>query len=240
LAEAPLELSIVGDFDEKAVIELAGRYLGTLPDRSGSAENARTDMPRMPTGAVKRLTVDTQIPKAMVVAAWQTDDFWDIGRTRRLSVLADIFSERLRQRIREKLGASYSPFAFNRASRAYMGYGVFQAYISVAPDQTDTVLEEVRTIADTLAREGTTTDELARAIDPMLTSIRELRQTNGYWLNSVMTGSARHPQQIEWARSFLADYSAVTVDELNRLAATYLTDARAAAIVIQPNFSPDA
>jgi zinc protease len=91
-----------------------------------------------------------------------------------------------------------------------------------------------------LAREGTTTDELARAIDPMLTSIRELRQTNGYWLNNVMTESARHPQQIEWARSFLADYSAVTVDELNRLAAIYLTDARAAAIVIQPNFSPDA
>ncbi|MGD9308629.1 MAG: insulinase family protein [Desulfosarcina sp.] len=240
LAEAPLELSIVGDFDEKAVIELAGRYLGTLPDRSGSAENARTDMPTVPTGAVKRLSVDTQIPKAMVVAAWQTDDFWDIGRTRRLSVLADIFSERLRQRIREKLGASYSPFAFNRASRAYMGYGIFQAYVSVAPDQADTVLEEVRTIAESLAREGTTTDELARAIDPILTSIRELRQTNGYWLNSVMTGLARHPQQIEWARSFLADYSAVTVDELNRLAATYLTDARAAAIIIQPNHSTDA
>jgi zinc protease len=178
--------------------------------------------------------VESQIPKAMVVAAWQTDDFWDIGRTRRLSVLADVFSERLRQRIREKLGASYSPYAFNRASRAYAGYGVFQAYVSVAPDQTDTVLAEVNAIAEDLARNGVTADELSHSVEPILTSIKELRQTNGYWLNSVMTGSARHPQQFEWARSFQDDYAAITAEELARLAATYLTDERGAAIILQP------
>ncbi|MBC2745097.1 MAG: insulinase family protein, partial [Desulfosarcina sp.] len=130
LNNAPLELSVVGDFDENEVIELARRYLGSLPDRSCNAEMLRTDLPYLPTGTVTRIDVDTQIPKAMVVAAWQTEDFWDINRTRRLSVLADVFSERLRERIREKLGVSYSPYAFNRASRAYTGYGVFQAYIN--------------------------------------------------------------------------------------------------------------
>ncbi len=234
LAQAPLELSIVGDIDAPQVIELARRYLGSLPDRGPTSETTRPDLPNMPTGSVKQIRVETQIPKALVVAAWQTDDFWDIHRTRRLSVLADIFSERLRERIREKLGASYSPYAFNRASRAYAGYGVFQAYVNVAPDQTDLVLSEVNAIARDLVRNGTATDELERAVDPILTSIRELRQTNGYWLNSVMTGLVRHPQQIDWARSFLGDYAAVTVDELNGLAATYLTDARAAAIVIRP------
>lgn len=234
LEGAPIELSMVGDFDENNVIELARRYLGSLPDRDRTPGNSRTDLPYLPTGTVKRINVATQIPKALVVAAWQTEDFWDISRTRRLSVLADIFSERLRQRIREKLGVSYSPYAFNRASRAYAGYGVFQAYVNVAPDQTETVLREVKAIADNLARKGTTIDELKRAIDPILTSIRELRQTNGYWLNSVMTGLDRHPQQIEWARSFVEDYSAITVGELNQLAAAYLTEDRAAAIIIQP------
>jgi zinc protease len=145
-----------------------------------------------------------------------------------------VFSERLRQRIREKLGASYSPYAFNRASRAYSGYGVFQAYVNVAPDQADTVLAEVQAIAGSLAGNGITADELALAVDPILTSIKELRKTNGYWLNSVMTGSGRHPQQLQWARSFQNDYAAVTVDELDRLAAAYLTDERAAAIILQP------
>ena len=234
LASAPLELSVVGDIDEDEVIELARRYLGSLPDRGRDPENPRVDLPYLPAGTVSRIDVDTQIPKAMVVAAWQTGDFWDIGRTRRLSVLAEVFSERLRQRIREKLGASYSPYAFNRASRAYTGYGVFQAYVNVAPDQTDTVLTEVRSIAGDLARNRITADELARAVDPILTSIKELRQTNGYWLNSVMTGSQRHPQQFEWARSFQDDYASVTVEELATLAAAYLTDDRASAIIIQP------
>ena len=233
LDRAPLELSIAGDFDEDQVIELARRYLGTLPQRGSNFENPRDDLPHFPSGA-ERIDVDTQIPSAMVVAAWQTDDFWDIHRTRRLSVLADVFSERLRQRIREKLGASYSPYAFNRSSRAYAGYGVFQAYVNVAPEQTDTVLAEVEAIARDLARDGVTADELAHAVDPILTSIKELRQTNGYWLNSVMTGSARHPRQFEWARSFQEDYAAVTVDELDRLATTYLTTDRAAAVIIQP------
>jgi zinc protease len=239
LNRAPLELSIVGDFDENEVVELARRYLGSLPDRNRNVQRPRDDLPRFPVATVKRIDVGTQIPNAMVVAAWKTEDYWDISRTRRLSVLADVFSERLRQRIREKLGVSYSPYAFNRASRAYPGYGVFQAYVNVAPDQADTVLAEVQAIAGSLADNGIAADELALAVDPILTSIKELRKTNGYWLNSVMTGSERHPQQFQWARSFQDDYAAVTVEELDTLAATYLTDERAAAIIIQPSPTPE-
>jgi zinc protease len=235
---APLELSVVGDFDENEIVELARRTLGSLPERRVNAAMPRTDRPYLPTGIVSYIDVETQIPKAMVVAAWPTEDFWDINRTRRLAVLADVFSERLRQRIREKLGASYSPYAYNQASRAYPGYGVFQAHVNVAPDQTDSVLAEVKAIAANLAAKGITADELARAVDPILTSIRELRQTNGYWLNSVMTGSQRHPQQFEWARNFLEDYAAVSVSELATLSATYLTGARASSIIIRPGREP--
>lgn len=234
LTAAPLEMSIVGDFDEDEVIGLARRYLGSLPKRGRPADARRGDLPFLPTGRTYRIEVDSRIAKALVVAAWQTEDFWDIKRTRRLSVLADIFSERLRERIREKLGASYSPYAFNRASRAYPGYGVFQAYVNVAPDQDQIVLNEVKAIARNLAGNGVAPDELARAIDPILTSIKEMRQTNGYWLNSVMTGSQGHPQQLEWARSFTGDYAAITAEELGALAALYLTETRSASIIIQP------
>jgi zinc protease len=234
LQQAPLELSVVGDFDQKQLIALAQRYLGTLPERGPPTDNPRTDIPGFPAGTVTQIEVDTQIPKAMVVAAWQTDDFWEISRTRRLSVLADLFSERLRQRIREKLGAAYSPFAFNRASRAYPGYGVLQTYVSVAPDQTETVLGEVKAIAADLSEKGVGAEEVPQVVDPILTSIKEMRQTNGYWLNSVMTGSQRHPQQFEWARSFQKDYGAISAEELNTLAATYLVEQRAATIIVRP------
>ena len=234
LASAPLELSIVGDFDENEVIALARRYLGALPNRNSRRTGSpRTDLPHLPTGTIQRIDVDTQIPNAMVVVAWPTSDFWDIRRTRRLSVLADVFSERLRERIREKLGVSYSPYAFNQASRAYTGYGTFQAHVNVAPDQIDTVTAEVKAIATDLAQNGVTDDELIRALDPVLTSIKEYRRTNGYWLNSVMTGSQRATQQFAWARSFIEDYRAITKEELATLAAAYLTGDRAAIVIIQ-------
>jgi len=169
-----------------------------------------------------------------VVTAWQTDDFRDIHRTRRLSVLADIFSERLRERIREKLGIAYSPYAFSRCSRAYPGYGVFQVYVNAAPDQTDAVQAEIMAIAANLANDGVTDDERIRAIDPVLNAIREYRQTNGYWLNSVMTGAWQSPEQLDWARTFVEDYGAITTDDLDRLADRYLTPDRAAVIVVAP------
>ena len=234
LASAPLELSIVGDFDPDQVIELARLYLGTLPDRSGQmSQRSRTDLPHVPAGSSYHIEVDTKITNAMVVVAWPTEDFWKIRRTRRLSVLTDIFSERLRERIREKLGASYSPYAFNQGSHAYKGYGTLQAHVNVAPDQINAVLAEVEAIARNLAQKGVNEDERLRAIDPILTSIKEYRQTNEYWLNSVMTGSARAAEQFEWARSFVRDYGAITRQELSELAATYLSG-NPAVIIIEP------
>ncbi|MDL2275220.1 insulinase family protein [Desulfosarcina sp. OttesenSCG-928-G10] len=240
LDEGPLELSVVGDFDVETLIPHIRRYLGALPERkSGAKAMDDTRAPFLPVGKkAHRINVETQIPKALVVAAWQTDDYWDIGRTRRLSVLADIFSERLREEIREKLGAAYSPYAFNRPSRAHAGYGVFQAHVSVSPAQTDTVLAAIRTIARDLAKNGVTADECRRSIQPILTSIRETRHTNGYWLNSVMVGSGQFPQQLDWARNFLEDYEAITPAEVSRLAAMYLIPERAAAMVIAPETLP--
>jgi zinc protease len=234
LANASLELSIVGDFDEAQVIELARRYLGSLPERRDPIQPQRTDIPHLPMGTTHHIAVDTQISKSLLIVAWPTTDFWDIRRTRRLSVLADVFSERLRERVREKLGASYSPFAFNQPSRAYTGYGTFQAHVNVAPDLIDTVLTEVKAIAADLAQNGVSDDERIRALDPILTAIREYRQTNAYWLNSVLAGSSRAAQQFEWARSFLEDYAAITSQELSTLAGTYLLDHQSAALIIEP------
>ena len=109
-----MEISIAGDFEMDQVIEEAGKYLGTLPLRSGGVSTGERVVPRFPEGDKLFLELDTKIDKGMVTMAFPTDDFWDIGRTRRLNVLAAVFSERLRKTIREKIGASYSPHAYNR------------------------------------------------------------------------------------------------------------------------------
>jgi zinc protease len=232
--EGPLELSLAGDLDVAAVLALAARYLGTLPLRAEMPQPVMRPEPRFPKGERLDLTVDTQIEKSIVVVAFATTDMWDIEVNRRLNALADLFTERLRLEIREKWAASYSPYAFHRSSRIYEGYGFLQVMVNVAPQEADRMVAAVKAIAADLARSPAGEDELQRVIHPTVDRIRDMRETNGYWLGTVLSGSQRYPQQLAWARTIVDSYGSISAAELQALAQTYLKGKEAAVIVISP------
>ena len=239
LTQAPLEMSLVGDFDLETVIALAQQYLGGLPARRSEALHGGSG-PVFPTGRQHRVDVGTQIDKALLVMAFLTDDAHDIHRTRRLNVLADVFSDRLREEIREKRGAAYSPGAYSWPSRAYPGFGLFLAYLPVAPGEVAPVLAAVQDIARQITVEGIRAPELQRALEPTLTGIREQLRQNRYWLNTVLVGSTRRPEQIEWSRTIAADYAGIQAEELVALAQRYLDPSQAAVFEARPRVDPDA
>jgi len=234
LASEPLELSIVGDFDVDTVIALAGHYFGSLPPRDPAESGARAEGPEFPKGGELRVEVETEIPSALVFVVYPTDDMWNISKTRRLAVLANLFSERLRVNIRDKLGESYSPFAYNRGSRVYEGYGYLAAMIETDPSKVDFVIEEVKKIAANLAESGVSEDELHRVLEPSFNRIKDMRKRNGYWLGTVLTGSTKYPRQIAWSRTIEADYASIKPGDAAGLAERYLTHENAAVIVAAP------
>nr|MBL0701941.1 insulinase family protein [Desulfobacterales bacterium] len=234
LKNEPLELSVVGDFNVKQVEKLAGKYFGTLKKRNSLNMMKRRDEPEFPVLRNLDVKVATGIPKALVILAYPSADLWDISLPRRLSVLSNVFSERLRKTIREKLGVSYSPFAYNRPGRAYPGYGVLLAFIHISPDKTDFVRQEVKNIVSELYKKGVAAEELKRAVDPTLTGIKDMLKKNGYWLNTVLSNSARHPEQLEWCKTIMKDYASITADEISQLAKKYLDNTRVATIIIKP------
>ncbi|MFW5901440.1 MAG: M16 family metallopeptidase [Thermodesulfobacteriota bacterium] len=235
MAEAPLEISVVGDLDVDAVIRAASTWFGPIKKRTAADENLTAERgPDFPSGRSRRLAVPTKIEKGLVEVAYPTDDFWDIHKTRRLSVLSEVMADRMRIKIREKMGAAYSYHTYNNPSRAYPGYGVFHVMVEIAPGDSQAVIDAVETIAANLADKGVSRDERDRAIKPVLTSIRERVKTNSYWLDSVLKGASRHPQQLEWSRSFLSDYQSITAAELSRLAKQYLDNPAAARLIITP------
>jgi zinc protease len=232
LKNAQLEVNVVGDIDPKEVTELVGRYFGTL-DRS-PLEKRALDRVQFPAGEMLKGSVQSQIDKALVVVAWQTDDFWDIFRTRRLNVLSSVFDDRLRVEIREKLGAAYSPVVYNQSSRVAPGYGVLRALLTVDPRQVQLVTEKVREVSASLAASGITEEELQRALEPTLTLIKDMVRTNRYWLKSVLALSSRHPEQLQWPLSILDDFGSITTEEVGELAARYLRPEASAEIVFTP------
>lgn len=241
LQHGPLELAVVGAIDPATVKELLAVTLGALPQRDQrqpQEEFRRLRTPDRPPS--QSFVIESAISQGLIALYFPTDDIYDIRRTRRLSLLADTLSDRLRIRIREEFGAAYSPDAFHTPSDTFRGYGHLQVRVGVDPAQADEILEEILSIAATLAEEGIDAEELERAVNPALTSIRQARRSNAYWLNSVLSNPQEIPERIEWARSFPDDLESVTPGEINRLAAQFLHPARAARFVIltRPPESP--
>ncbi|MGD2030767.1 MAG: insulinase family protein, partial [Desulfobacterales bacterium] len=234
LRTKPMEVSVVGDFDMDSVIKLTAKYLGILSLHTEIHKSLASGLPEFPAGQFREISVMTKFPKGMVIVAYPTEDLWDIGRTRRLSVLADIISERMREQIREKLGSAYSTFAFNKPSRSYPGYGVFQSRIYINPKEANSLVNKVKEIVSSLAADGVTQDELHLALYPTLTSIKEMMRKNSYWLNTVLTGSEKHPQQLDWSRTIMKDYASITKEEVSKIAKKYLDNGKAATIIVKP------
>ncbi len=230
--KAPLEIVIVGDIDPGEAERLARKYFGSLEPRQLLSDD--THPVAFPTGRRFETPVDTRIDNSLLVVALPSTDMWGISLTRRLSVLAEVITEKLRVEVREALGATYSPFAVNRSSKAFKGYGTLTVFAEVAPNDADRIENAIRTLLETLAKDGIDEDLLRRVLEPTLTSIRDTKQQNRYWADTVLSGASRHPEQIDWSRTIAEDYAAISVLEINALARRYLSLPRAATLFFYP------
>ncbi len=231
-----LELTLVGDIDPEAAVARLAATFGNLAERDTKKPALEKERAvDFPGATSKVFAFESEIPKAMVAVHWPTLDIFDITRTRRLGMLSAILDDRLRVRIREELGDAYSPFAHNLPSDTWTDYGYLFASVTVDPAQAESVTEVVSDIAKDLATGNSITeDELERAKKPQVTSIEEMRRTNRYWMRSVMESSQEYPERLDWARSFVDDYQNITVDEVNALAAEFLSSEKQVNVVITP------
>lgn len=227
-----LEISVVGDFNRDEVVKTLEHYFGGM--KLQRPKIPETPSIHFPLGQPLQVKVDTSIDKSMVVVAWPTSGFWDITQTRRLHILAEVLGDRLRKSIRESLGATYSPQVSSFTSRVYHGYGFIIAQMILKPGTEGTIIDEILRIGDLLQGEGVTDEELIRARKPMVTSLLDSVKSNGYWLSSVLSLSSRYPEQLEWPKTIISDFSSITADEINGLARKYLKSSRAATARVTP------
>ncbi len=236
LTKSYMEITVVGDIKVDQTKNLLAATMGNLPQRDTQkpdyAEERKLSLRR---GEGKTFPFVSQIPKGSVAAYWPTADIFDISQSRRLSILGAVFDDRLRVKVREELGDAYSPFAHHIPSDTFTDFGYLFGTVTVDRDQAEDVLAVIKDIANDLATgEAITEDELERAKKPQLTSIEEMRRTNRYWLGSVMESSQEYPERLEWSRTFVPDYEAITVDEVNALAKKYMDPESMLSVMVLP------
>ena len=212
--------AIVGDFDVAQMEDLAARYLGTLPS-DGEPDGFRDVQPDPPDGIVSRSVSVGQDPQGEVTmlftAALDVDQATEIE----LVALENVFAVRLRDRLREALGASYSPgvslASVDEPKR------LVETFVEVAgdPEGLDAIVDEVEGIVADLVSGGITDAEAATASEQVRRD-NEL-VTNAFWaerLHRTITYPGETPLTVPQRVDVAARIDA---DRLNELAAQVLS-----------------
>ena len=240
LATGYLEFSMVGDFDPDQALPLILKTLGALPARADAKADPGTgrsiNFPTTP--GEHTFTYKSKIPKAAASVAWKIPGLTDnIREVRRFNVLADILGDRMRKKIREELGDSYSPRCSARPSPAF-DFGVLTALSIGAPEKSEPLGKLIIEIAAALATEGSSKDEIERSVKPVLGQLEQSLRTNTYWLTTVLSQSQEQPYRLDWARQRDEDYKTITLEEINALAKKYLSPGNAHRMELQPVAEP--
>ena len=190
LTQQPLELSIVGDLEEDAVIKMVAATFGALPRRSDlPASNVDPGFELYPREVPPPVYTTHKGAKDKAVAALEWPLYVANPERRReeyaLKVLSSVFDTALRQRIREEMGKTYSP-SVSLLSPDYGDQATIRVVIDSAPSDIEALVEESKLVASRLSLGDVPHELIEGARQPMLASIRANHGSLRWWLSAMM------------------------------------------------------
>ena len=223
LASGPIEVSVFGDVKpDEAIAAVAATFGAMAPRGAVAAATATSRFPAHVAQPVERRH-DGPTNQAAAVIAWPTGSGVEgIRDGRQLDVLAQVFSDRLFDKLRNAAGASYSPqVASQWPVGGAAGGGRFIAIGQVPPDKAAFFFTLAREIAADLAAHPIADDELQRLLGPMKQSFLRAATGNLFWLRQV-GGAAYDERRFAATRGIARDLASTTPASLQALAVKYL------------------
>ncbi|WP_304170670.1 pitrilysin family protein [Phenylobacterium aquaticum] len=235
LTEAPLEVTLVGDVDEKTATDLVAATFGALPPRVERARE-RPDVVFLRYGdalpAPLQLRHQGPGDRAEVSLTWPL--FVGTPQSRReeavVDLLADVFSDALTHAARDRLGKTYSPDVSAYVPDAG-DQGGLTAEVETYPADVEIVRAETLAVAARLARGEISAAELDAARQPQLSGMASRRQTNETWA-AILAGSSRDPRRVKDFAENPRLTTEIGLDEVRAAAARWLSRAPLQVIVM--------
>jgi zinc protease len=188
IAEAPIEVALVGDIEVKDAGDLIVKYLGALPGREKVTIETNLGLRTVdrPEGPVEiERDVPTRSDKAMVIAGFVSADYTQHDDRRAMSLAARILSTRMIERIREDEGLAYSISASSQPATTFPGHGAFMSQSSTDPQKVDRLAEALHEMFAEFAEAGPTDEELATAKRQLANTLAEDTRQPGWWLSAI-------------------------------------------------------
>jgi len=226
ITQSPLEVTLVGDVDEAKATELVGETFGALPPRSeGPRPQAHIGFVRYPDTAPPPIIAHFEGPtdKALVRMIWPLYVATPERRREEVSLLllAQVFDDALRHRVRQELGKTYSPEVATEMPD-HADQGVLGAAVETAPADVDLVRQETLKLAQQLAQGQISAEALETARKPIIAQMTADQRDNWWWVGSL-SGSSQTDDGLEQLRVYQTLAETVTLAEVKAVAATWLS-----------------
>lgn len=208
----------VGDFDPDSLKPLVEQYLATLPSLNRN-EQARDVGIRKPTGVVQKTVYAGIEDKATTVIAFHGGYAPTKTSALEMGIMSTILEARLRDKLREEMGATYGVSVRSSVSTRPVAEYVININFTVQPSRFDEAVAATRAVIDEFKNSYPTELELKEAVEPALKSREVARQSNGFWLGALTL----REQNKEFSQLF--DDSAlksITPEDINAIARRYL------------------
>ncbi|WP_189621159.1 M16 family metallopeptidase [Novosphingobium colocasiae] len=225
LGQGPVEVQIFGDFDKAAAITALNRTFGALPARAAQPAGpppTRDVAVSKPSAQPVVLYHHGDPDQAAAVVSWPTGGgSMGISESRQLEILTQLFSNRLLDAAREKLGVSYSPYVYSSWPVDLKAGGAITAVAQVDPKSVPVFFQTASEIAQDLIDHPPSAEELALVTEPMRQQVTRAASSTAFFMNQL-EGATTDPVRFGSIGTVLADYTETTPQAMQALAARYL------------------
>jgi zinc protease len=240
IAESPIEVTIVGDLPKDKAIELATRYLGSLPSRPRVDAKMFADvrMVQRPKGPrIFEKEINTPTPQAQVYSGFYGADETNRPDVRALSMASRILSTRMVKEVREQAQLVYSIGASSRAGTTYPGFGVFAAGAPTDPHKVPALVAKLQSMYENFAKDGPTDEEVEVAKKQYVNTYAEQLKEPTFWTTRLNQMTFRGMTLDELAKE-PDEYAALTAQQVKDTFARYYSKENSIVVVVKPKPDP--
>jgi len=223
---------LVGNLTLDGLRPLVTRYLASLP-ASGRAETWRDPGIEPPDGVVKKVVHKGLEPKSRTALVFTGPFEYDRPHRNALRAMARVLETRLRDKLREELGGTYSVNVDPSFSWAPRKQYTLAIQFGSAPERADELTKTVFAELARLKTEPVTGAEVDAAREGLYRDYETGMKQNGFWL-SQLTASYQQGQPVDDLLSYPDSLKAISPSVVQEAARKYLDESRYVQVTLLP------
>lgn len=228
---ADFHFFFVGNIDEKTIRDLSEKYIASLPSDPSKQEEVVDLGFRQKKGDFKKIFNKGNDPKSQVRITFYGETEYDKKEAMAMNALGEVLSIKLIENLREGESGVYGAGASGGISKRPYGSYNFSIQFPCGPENaeslTDAALAELQKIID----DGPTEEDLNKYKKAQKVDYDENLEKNSWWIDQ-MTSAYYNETNPERAFTYMDRVNAVTAEEVQAVAAKYLSDDKYIAILM--------